>query len=295
MKKKHYLLRLNINRKHIISILILVAACLSVFGLRAQSDATVFVTAPAGAETGIEAIQAEFGPRITTDVSGPVAEGIDTSGAALGCGMITTGLNGSIALIDRSLPGTAACDFVEKAINAQNQGAIGVIICNTEFRPGVDQRYKAVTMGGDDAGVLTIPAVMIPYQQCADMRVHIGSGLAATLSSSVLPADSGETCVEAIEVDAGTHTVAPLVGGYGGRLIPLLIPEVSNTAWYSYTPASHVQVTVRSCGLTDADTRITIWSGPDCSPANLTLLEFNDDCDDLNFDFASELTFLATA
>ena len=36
-----------------------------------------------------------------------------------------------------------------------------------------------------------------------------------TLSASVLPVAAGETCDAAIEIGAGTHTVAPLTAGFG--------------------------------------------------------------------------------
>lgn len=285
--KKDYLSRLNINQHLTKLFTALAVVCLSAFGLQAQSDATVIITAPAGAEGSIEAIQAVFGPGITADVSGPVAEGIDTSGLAAGCGSVTVDLTGTIALIDR-----AVCGFAEKAVNAQAAGAVGVIICNTEFRSGVDQRYKAITMGGDDGGVLTIPVVMIPYQQCADMRVNIGNGLEVTLSSSVLPVAAGETCDASIEIGPGTYSAAPLVNGYGGRR---LFGDVSNAAWYSYTPTENTVATVSSCALTAADTRLYIFSGADCEPANLSIVASNDDCDPDNAGFSSEVSFIAAA
>ncbi len=256
--------------------------------LYAQSDATVSVTAPAGAEMDIEAIQSVFGPEDFTDpVSGPVVEGVDTSGLALACGSVANDLTGAIALIDRG-----ECNFFEKAANAEAAGAAGVIVCNTEFRVGVYQPYKAVIMGPTNPGAIGIPVVMIPYQQCSEMRLNLTNGLEATISPTVLPVDPGETCEVAIEIGPGTYTVDPLTGGYGGRQ---LFQDVSNTAWYSYTPASDHYVTVRSCGLSpaDTDTRLYIFTGTDCSFTDLTIIAENDDCGIM--DFPSEASFLARA
>jgi len=286
--KKDYLSRLNINQILTNLIAVFAVVCLSAFSLQAQSDATVSVTAPAGAETDIAAILSVFGPTtFMTAVSGPVAEGIDTSGAALGCGSVTADLTGAIALIDRGV-----CGFQEKAVNAVAAGAVGVIVCNTELAAGVDQRYKAITMGPTAPDFVGVPVVMIPFQQCADMRVNLGSGLEATISPTVLPVDAGETCDEAIEIGPGAHTVADLVNGYGGRL---LFANVSNAAWYSYTPTSNVLATVSSCGLTDADTRLYVFTGTDCTFGDLVIVGTNDDCDPDNANFSSELSFLAIA
>ncbi|MCB0570889.1 MAG: T9SS type A sorting domain-containing protein [Phaeodactylibacter sp.] len=284
--KKGYLSRLNLNRNLTKLFTVVVMACLGAFGLQAQSDATITVTAPTGAEVSIAAIQSSFGTGLTSSVSGPVMEGIDTSGTALGCGMVTADLTGAIALIDRGV-----CGFVEKAQTAQAAGAVAVIICNNEIRSGVDQRYKAIIMGGDDMGTVTIPAVMIPYQQCTDMRVNVGSGLEVTISTDVLPVNDGETCDVSIEIGPGAYTVAPLVSGYGSQLFA----DVCNAAWYSYTPTSNVLATVSSCGLTDADTRLYIFTGTDCSFTDLAIVATNDDCDPDNAGFASEVSFIAQA
>jgi Zn-dependent M28 family amino/carboxypeptidase len=59
---------------------------------------------------------------------------------------------GNIALIRRG-----ACTFAQKALNAQNAGAVGVIIFNTGI-PGAEDVF-AGTLGDESAGVITIPVV----------------------------------------------------------------------------------------------------------------------------------------
>ena len=282
--KKDYLSRLNINQHLTKLFTALAIVCLSAFGLQAQSDATVSVTAPSGAETDIPAQQANFGPGLTMDVSGPVLEGIDTSGAATGCGSVTADLTGAIALIDRG-----TCSFFEKAINAQDAGAVALIVCNTEVSGGVLQPYKGLLMGAgaSDPALVTIPCVAIPYQLCAEMRVNLGAGLEVTLSPTVLPAAPGELCDGAIEVTPGITTVPDLISGYG-----TVFANASNAAWYSYTPTANTYATVSSCALTSADTRLYILGGT-CDA--LTIVAENDDCDPDNAGFSSEVSFVAVA
>jgi hypothetical protein len=69
--------------------------------------------------------------------------------SAEGCNPLINNLTGKIAVIYRN-----TCEFGAKALNAQNAGAIGVIIINRE--PGV------IAMGAGASGVnVTIPVVMI--------------------------------------------------------------------------------------------------------------------------------------
>ena len=83
-----------------------------------NSPAPIAGTTPSGT--------AEFGPQIF-NVTGDVVL-VNDGGAAptLGCNALTAGsLTGKIALIDRG-----TCGFVVKVKNAQNAGAVGVIIAN---------------------------------------------------------------------------------------------------------------------------------------------------------------------
>ena len=62
-------------------------------------------------------------------------------------------LSGQIAVIKRM-----TCEFGSKVLAAQNNGAIAVIIINTEGSP-------LITMSaGTDGGSVTIPSVMISYE-----------------------------------------------------------------------------------------------------------------------------------
>ena len=109
------------------------------------NDAEVIVNS--GGVGNFIAIQSNtFGPDITASFSGNLvlASPIDA------CDPITNGaaINGNIAVIDRGV-----CNFTDKVLNAQNNGAIAVIMVNNVVG-------SLFGMGGTDAAI-TIPSVMI--------------------------------------------------------------------------------------------------------------------------------------
>jgi hypothetical protein len=92
-----------------------------------------------------------------------------TSSDTLGCNPLTNGGNilGKIALVFRG-----TCDFSTKALNAQNEGAIGVVIVNNvpgqaPFNPGA----------GVSGSLITIPVVMISYETWQDLFPYLSSGV----------------------------------------------------------------------------------------------------------------------
>lgn len=125
-----------------------------------QSPVTVFsVLSPYTAN--YDFVEASFGP--TAIFSGSVVEIDDASGGsheACTTNPISNGaaLNGNIALIDRG-----NCTFVEKVTNAENEGAIAVVICNNVSGP---------PSGMSGTGP-TIPTVMISQSDCATLRSNL--------------------------------------------------------------------------------------------------------------------------
>ena len=97
----------------------------------------------------LPAAQAAFGPQ-NFDISGNAMLADDGTGPDVNdaCETITNDLTGTIALINRG-----SCNFTVKAINAQDAGAVGVIIINNQ--PG-----GAPGMSGDAPG-LTIGVVSL--------------------------------------------------------------------------------------------------------------------------------------
>jgi len=88
------------------------------------------------------AVEASFGPQ-TFDVTAPLT----TTVPADGCNAITSNVSGKIALIDRG-----GCTFVTKVKNAQDAGAVGVLVAN-------NVAGFPFAMAGTDA-TITIPSMM---------------------------------------------------------------------------------------------------------------------------------------
>ncbi len=139
----------------------------------------------AGASAGSQQFgTAAFGPSLGAPISGQVMPVVsNTTAAGLtgpGCGPLTAldalAVNGRIALIDRGV-----CGFAVKVKNAQNAGAIGVLIANTAA--GVFG-----SMGGADA-TITIPSLMVTNAEgnalktALQRRSRTASGVVATLGA----------------------------------------------------------------------------------------------------------------
>lgn len=88
-------------------------------------------------------------------------------------------ISGNIALVDRG-----TCAFTIKVKNAQNAGAVGVIVANNA--PGAP-----AGMGGADA-TITIPSIMISLTTGNSIKAELGAGVNATMriGSSGTPENS---------------------------------------------------------------------------------------------------------
>lgn len=138
------------------------------------------VTAPASVAGNYSVGNASFGPQLgTPGVTGEIMPVVDTSAAGPGCTPFnatnTLAVNGKFALIDRGV-----CGFAVKVKNAQDAGAIGVIIAdNVAGTP-------APGMSGTDP-TITIPAVRITLADATTLRTALrfrsrtNSGVFATL------------------------------------------------------------------------------------------------------------------
>jgi hypothetical protein len=141
--------------------------------LTLSPQAVVDVDAPAGIAGSYVAGTAAFGaPVTTTPVSGDVVLADD--GAAPGsdaCNALINGaqIAGRIALIDRG-----NCAFTVKARNAQDAGAVGVILADNvvaALPPG---------LGGADPTV-TIPVVSVTQAVGNTLKANLASGVHASL------------------------------------------------------------------------------------------------------------------
>jgi len=130
-----------------------------------------------------ETSTATFGPEVGDEpISGAVEIVSDGSfNPTLGCEALGNDLTGKIALVDRG-----ECFFSEKAFNAQEAGAIGVIVCNYEGG-------ALVNMSAGTEDPITIPVVMINYGDCLRLREYAGSELEVEL---VRPEGQGPSFID---------------------------------------------------------------------------------------------------
>jgi MYXO-CTERM domain-containing protein len=119
---------------------------------------------------------AQFSAPITdAGVSGPLATG------STGYGCTVEGrlapLDGKIAILDRGGPSAdAGCTFVEKARNAQDAGAIGLLIANNTANPPL------ITPSGT-APDITIPVVLMTQADGSTLKTAVNAG---TVLGSIL-------------------------------------------------------------------------------------------------------------
>lgn len=146
-----------------------------------QSASTISVSSPAGVAGDYASYPTTaFGPSITSTITANIVLVDDGTGAPTeGCNALVNGsqISGNIALIRR-----ANCNFTVKVKNAQNAGAVAVIMMNN-----VDG--EPIPMGGAD-GTITIPSVMISKADGDLIETAVNSG---TVIGSLNPANSDFT------------------------------------------------------------------------------------------------------
>ena len=112
-------------------------------------------------------------PVAEVNVSGQVeiAADADPQFPTNACGELINDVQGKIALIDRG-----RCEFGLKALNAEDAGAIGVIICNQAGVNGGDGN-ELINMGAGAVGdQVTIPVVFLGLNDCNAIRMQMSTG-----------------------------------------------------------------------------------------------------------------------
>jgi hypothetical protein len=183
------------------------------------------VTAPAAVARDYEFGSAGFGPAATpANYNGQLVQGVPTNG----CTAITSAVAGQIALISRG-----ACGFATKTKNAQNAGAIAVLIANNQ--PG-----GAIGLGGTDA-TITIPTLSVSQNDGASLAANLPATLGLLSAPGLLQGadSSGRVRLYAPEVVAGGSTFSH----YDSKLTPdaLMEPAINDSLAANYdldlTPA----------------------------------------------------------
>jgi cysteine-rich repeat protein len=142
------------------------------------------LSSPVEAAGGYVATEAVFGgavPIAPAEVAGSIIIASDGTGSpTLACSALTNGgaVAGNIALIDRG-----SCNFTVKVKNAQNAGAVAVVMVN-------NVAGDPITMGGTDPSV-TIPSVMVSMSD-GDIIRNALSPVGALSNPGVGPAIAGD-------------------------------------------------------------------------------------------------------
>jgi extracellular elastinolytic metalloproteinase len=170
------------------------------------SDHQVVVNSPSTIAGTLPASGAAFGPALNAaGITGGVVLVNDGAGAASdGCTAIQNAVSGRIALIDRG-----TCTFVVKVTNAQNAGAVAVIVANN-----ADDTTFA--MGGTSAAI-NIPSVMVGLTSGARLRSvgNVNATARRAAASVMLDGDLDSDVV----YHEGCHGLSQrMIGGMNGRL-----------------------------------------------------------------------------
>ncbi|WP_428267231.1 M36 family metallopeptidase [Haliangium sp.] len=121
-----------------------------------------FTAADQSFATGI----ATFGPQSIPASTGPLVLANDGAGVPTdGCGELQDGLEGAIVLVDRG-----TCTFPVKVRNAEQRGAIAVVVANN--RPGEPPRLDGTTPPIE----VGIPALSISEEDGAFLKAQLAAG-----------------------------------------------------------------------------------------------------------------------
>jgi hypothetical protein len=185
------------------------------------------VNAPANVVGNYAVGTADFGPPVSSvGTTANVVQAVPNDG----CSALTNGsaVSGNLALIDRG-PAGSPCSFVTKVKNAQNAGAIGVIIANvTSSSPPV------IEMGGTDA-TITIPSLMISGADASTLKSQLTAGLNATLLADTSAFSGADSQGRALMYAPSTVSSGSSVSHWDTSMFPnqLMEPNISGDLIHS--------------------------------------------------------------
>jgi hypothetical protein len=111
----------------------------------------LIINSPVSIAGTYAATGASFGGAVTSLSGNLVLVNDGSATPSQGCGALinAAAINGNIAVVDRG-----SCTFVQKALNAQNAGAVALLVLN-------NVAGDPINMGGDNAQAVTIPLLMV--------------------------------------------------------------------------------------------------------------------------------------
>ncbi len=169
------------------------------------SNAAVFrIDSPSSIAGNYAMGTAEYGPMVGyPGLAGQLVQALDAANAAGpsttdGCTAITNDVNGRIAFVNRG-----TCGFAVKTKNAQDAGAIGVVVGDNAAGPAIDMAGS-----GDKVfdATITIPAVRVTLDTANSIRAGLSAG--------------------SVNVNLGTDPTSPLRGADDMGRVLLYAPTV---------------------------------------------------------------------
>lgn len=155
--------------------------CTLVTGLSAQKVITR-VNSPASIAGTKNFVAATFGGDVT---AGVITADATCAVPIIACGALTNAaeVSGKIALIDRG-----TCAFVDKCLNAQNAGAVAVIVFNNIA--------GAVPFGmGGTSLDITIPCVMLSFEDGVALKAACAAGEPINITIGALPRQENDLAI----------------------------------------------------------------------------------------------------
>lgn len=134
------------------------------------------VNTPAGISATYNSVQASFGQKTYGDIKQDLVLMKDSNATTtLGCSTLQNraALAGKIALVDRSP--TGGCSYVTKILNAQNSGAIAVIVIQ-------NTTGTATAMTGVGSSAVTIPCFMITQANGNLLKANITDSITVNIT-----------------------------------------------------------------------------------------------------------------
>jgi hypothetical protein len=128
-----------------------------------------------------------WGGTVMADFCAPIVWGYGVNQDTFGCTAMPAGsLTGKVALIRRGgVP--AACNFSLKALNAQNAGAVAVVIANHNLNATDDDCTVLNMPGGAEAAQVTIPVYSVCRRAAKQIDAAIRSANGAEICVQLLP------------------------------------------------------------------------------------------------------------
>jgi len=169
------------------------------------STGAVVVNSPNNIAGNYTSVAAQFGQSIYS-ITGNLVIADDGSASSMeACNPLVNGaaINGNIAVLDRG-----NCEFGVKCLNAQNAGAIAVIVCNNVAGAPI-----AMAPGAQGANV-TIPALMLSQQDCNTIKAQIPTVNVSITSGTAVSRD-GDFDNAIIAHEYGHGISIRLTGGAG--------------------------------------------------------------------------------